>query len=103
MIEKIRANYAELVNDKTVEGDTWYIPHFRVYYPKKPDKIRVVFDCSAQYQNTCLSDHLLQRPDFMNSLTGVLHRFLKGKIALMCDIQRVFHMFKVFKRDKLKR
>ena len=99
---KIQANDAELVNDKTVEkGETWYIPHFGVYHPKKPDKIRVVFDCSAQYQNTCLNDHLLlQGPDFTNSHIGALHRFRKGKISFMCDIQRVFHMFKVHEFDK---
>lgn len=28
----------------------WYIPHHRVYQPKKPNKLRVVFNCSAQYK-----------------------------------------------------
>ena len=26
----------------------WYIPHHGVYHPRKPDKIRVVFDCSLE-------------------------------------------------------
>lgn len=30
----------------TTDGKIWYIPHHGVYHPKKPDKIRVVFDCS---------------------------------------------------------
>ena len=30
-------------NDRKV----WYLPHHGIYHSKKPDKIRVVFDCSA--------------------------------------------------------
>nr|XP_026695432.1 uncharacterized protein LOC104265820 [Ciona intestinalis] len=32
-----------------------YVPHTGVYHPKKPGKIRVVFDCSAEYQGTSLN------------------------------------------------
>lgn len=31
------------------DGRVWYIPHHGVYHPKKPNKIRVVFDFSATY------------------------------------------------------
>ena len=31
----------------TAKGKAWYLPHFHVYHPRKPDQIRVVFDCSA--------------------------------------------------------
>ena len=53
----------------------WYIPHHGVYHPKKPDKLRVVFDCSAEFQGHSLNRHLLQGPDLTNSLVGVLCRF----------------------------
>ncbi|XP_067946371.1 uncharacterized protein [Watersipora subatra] len=98
----IEAGDAELVptNSKATPGEVWYIPHFGVYHPKKPDKIRVVFDCSAKYQATCLNEHLLQGPDLLNSLVGILHRFRKGQIAIMCDIQRMFHMFRVHESDR---
>ena len=40
-----------------------YIPHYGVYHPKRPVKIRVVFDCSARYADcyagTCLNQSLL--------------------------------------------
>ncbi|XP_031549049.1 uncharacterized protein LOC116286634 [Actinia tenebrosa] len=52
----------------TEPGKVWYLPHFNVYHPKKPDQIRVVFDCSAVYQNESLNQHLLQGPDQLNSL-----------------------------------
>ncbi|XP_067950597.1 uncharacterized protein [Watersipora subatra] len=98
----IESGDAELVqtDHKATPGDVWYIPHFGVYHPTKPDKISVVFDCSAKFHNKSLNDHLLQGPDLLNSLIGVLHRFRKGKIAIMCDIQRMFHMFKVYESDR---
>ena len=32
------------------DGKVWYIPHHGVYHPHKPDKIRVVFDCTSKYK-----------------------------------------------------
>ena len=52
--------------------NVWYIPHHGVYHPKKPNKIRVVFDCAAEYENESLNKHMLQGPDLTNNLTGVL-------------------------------
>ena len=46
----IASNYAELVPQEEMElddGRIWYLPHHGVYHHRKPDKIRVVFDCSA--------------------------------------------------------
>ena len=28
-------------------GKFWYLPHHGVYHHRKPDKLRVIFDCSA--------------------------------------------------------
>ena len=75
--------------------NVWYIPHHGVYHPKKPNKIRVVFDCAAEYQNESLNKHLLQGPDLTNNLTGVLCRFRQEPIAFMCDIEGMFHQVKV--------
>ena len=76
------------------DGPCWYIPHHGVYHPKKR-KLRVVFDCSAKYQGTSLNDHLLGGPDLTNSLVGVLCRFRQHPIAIMCDIEKMFHQFRV--------
>ena len=35
----------------------------------------------------------------MNNLVGVLHKFRRGRVAVMCHIQRMFHMFKVHESD----
>lgn len=56
-------------------GTHWYLPHHPMFHPKKPDKVRVVIDCSAKHLGTSLNNQLLQGPDQTNSLVGVLSRF----------------------------
>ncbi|XP_042632019.1 uncharacterized protein LOC122148737 [Cyprinus carpio] len=92
---------AEKVSEEEIDNSpVWYIPHHGVYHPQKPGKIRVVFDCSAKFQDTSLNDHLLKGPDLTNALLGVLCHFRKGPIAIMCDIKRMFHQFHVKKEDQ---
>ncbi|XP_076857249.1 uncharacterized protein LOC143511529 [Brachyhypopomus gauderio] len=100
MNEVIKRGDAEEIRDDGIEGEKWYIPHHGVYHPKKPDKLRVVFDCSARYGGTSLNDHLLSGPDLINNLLGILIRFRQHPIALMCDIEKMFHQFHVDKSDR---
>ena len=98
MNDLVSKKYAERVPEKELSKDggrTWYIPHHGVYHPKKPTKMRVVFDCSAKYMGESLNDHLLQGPDLTNQLIGVLCRFRQGPIAFMCDVESMFHQFNV--------
>ena len=76
-------------------GKSWYLPHHPVFHPQKPEKVRVVFDCSAKYRSTSLNDQLLQGPDLTNSLIGVLNRFRQGPIAFMADVEAMFHQVRV--------
>ncbi|PFX27723.1 hypothetical protein AWC38_SpisGene7574 [Stylophora pistillata] len=76
-------------------GQVWYLPHFGVYHPRKPDQIRVVFDSSAEFHGVSLNKELLPGPDLKNSLTGVLMRFRQESVAAMCDIEQMFHSFHV--------
>ena len=69
----------------------WYILHHGVYHPKKPNKIRVVFDCSAEFKGETLNKHLLQGPDLTNNLVGVLFRFRQEPVPFMCDIESIVH------------
>ena len=85
----------EEISSRESSGQVWYLPYFGVYHPKKPDQIRVVFDSSAEYQGVSLNRELLTGPDFMNSLVGVLFRFRREDIAAMCDVEQMFHSFRV--------
>ena len=85
---------AEEVSLSPGNGQEWYIPHHGVFHPRK-GKLRVVFDCSAKFQNTCLNDHLLPGPNLINSLVGTLCRFRQHPVAVTCDVERMFHQFRV--------
>ena len=50
MADLIKKGYAEKSTKKAPEGRTWYIPHHGVSQLSKPGKIRVVFNCSAEFK-----------------------------------------------------
>ncbi|XP_034382324.1 uncharacterized protein LOC117726257 [Cyclopterus lumpus] len=100
MEDVIKKGDAEQIVDGGSEGERWYIPHHGVYHARKPDKLRVVFDCSARYKGTSLNYHLLPGPDMLNNLSGVLLRFRRHPVALMCDIEKMFHQFHVKEVDR---
>ena len=99
MNEMIDNSYAEEVVESVEPNDVWYIPHFGIY-GKRKKKLRVVFDCSAKYRGRSLNDTLLQGPDLVNALIGVLCRFRVGSVAFMADVEKMFYQFKVNKEHR---
>ena len=108
--KRLHKQYTEFMNDMLVndytrkvplkattpkKGKVWYSPHHAVYHPRKPDKVRVVFDCSARFEGTSLNDKLLQGPDLTNSLIGVLVRFRQEPVAFMGDIESMFYQVQI--------
>ena len=95
----VAKGYAQKVpehrKESDCQGNTCFIPHHRIYHPHKPGKIRVVFDCSARFKGTSLNDLLLKGPDLTNSLLGVLTRFRQDRVAVMADIEEMFHQVRV--------
>ena len=77
------------------DSPSWYLPHHPVIHPQKPNKVRVVFDCAAKFQNVSLNQQILQGPDLTNSLIGVLTRFREQPIAIMADIEKMFYQVRV--------
>ena len=99
----LRKGYAEKVppdEDCEEKNKVWYLPHHGIYHPKKPEKIRVVFDCSAKFRGVSLNDRLLQGPDLTNSLVGVLTRFRLEPVAVMADVEAMFHQVRVRESDR---
>ena len=78
----------------------WYIPHHPVLNPKKPGKVRVVFDCAAKANNRSLNEELLRGPDLTNNLVGVLSRFREEPVAMMADIRGMFNQVMVAPEDR---
>ena len=101
MSKVINAGYAEKVPEDEIEGKSgrvWYIPHHGVYHQWK-GKLRVVYDCAAEYQGTSLNQELLQGPDLTSTLVGVLLRFRQEPVAMMSDIEGMFYQVRVKKED----
>ena len=102
-MQKILENrHAEPVpfTELTTTKPCWYLPHFGVYHPQKPNKIRVVFDSAAKVDRISLNKLLLSGPDLTNSLLGVLMRFRQNPTAFMADIEQMFHSFIVKKEHR---
>ena len=66
-----------------------------MYHPSKPGKIRVVFDCSAEFDERSLNRELLTGPDLTNQIVGVLTRFQQNSIAFMADIEAMYYQVMV--------
>ena len=102
-MNEVISKWAEIVpeDDQNLDnGKVNYVPHTGVYHPKKPGKIRVVFDCSAEYEGVSINDCLLRGPNLTNGLVGVLCRFRLEEVAIVADIKSMFHQFFVNKDDR---
>ena len=91
MKKNLSAKYVEEVPETEIftANPTWYLPIFDVTHPKK-QKIRLVYDASARYQDTSLNDSLMSGPDLNNHLRGVLLRFREKPVAFTADIESMF-------------
>ena len=98
----VEKGYAKKLTRDEIPSDNarvWYLPHHGVTNPNKPGKIRVVFDAAAKYHNTSLNANLMAGPDLLNSLFGVLLRFRLRPVALVADIEAMFHQVRVPQSD----
>ena len=68
--------------------------------PKKPGKVRVVFDCAARHLGVSLNDYLPQEPNLTTSLVEVLLRFREGRVAMTSDIEEMFLQVRVPQEDR---
>ncbi|XP_021966036.1 uncharacterized protein LOC110861240 [Folsomia candida] len=96
--EYLNKGYARILSPEeaaTTTNKTNYIPHFMAYNPKKPGKLRFVFDAAANNHGRSLNDHLLQGPDKLVPLPNILLKFRQRQIALTADIEDMFHRAKV--------
>jgi hypothetical protein len=102
----IRNRYAEEVPLDKIHGPdkVWYLPHHAVITDKKPDKLRIVFDCASRFQGESLNDKCLQGPDLNNKLLYVLLKFRQHKYAIMSDVEAMYYQVRVSEdhRDSLR-
>ncbi|XP_062538699.1 uncharacterized protein LOC134206974 [Armigeres subalbatus] len=79
-----------------------YLPHHPVYKETSTTtKIRPVFDGSAKTtSNSLLNDLLLTGPVIQETLFNLLLRFRKHKLALVCDVEKMYLQVLVHHEDR---
>ena len=78
----------------------WYIPHYGLVSPNKPDKIRRICNAKAPHSGTSLNDKLLAGPDLIGKMLGISLRFRQGAIAIQGDIEVIFMQIGVRQQDR---
>ena len=102
-VEKyVKDGHARQLKACEIQEDSaqWYLPHHPVFKRSNPAKCRVVFDCAAKYSGLSLNDAIHQGPNLMNSLAGVLLRFRRELVAIVGDIEAMFHQCRVTPKDQ---
>ncbi|XP_055643274.1 uncharacterized protein LOC129779676 [Toxorhynchites rutilus septentrionalis] len=90
----------ELELKETKASDVWYLPLGVVTNPKKPEKLRIVWDAAASVKGVSLNSVLLKGPDLLQSLPTVLCRFRQKEVAINADIKEMFHQVLIRPEDR---
>ncbi|XP_055632447.1 uncharacterized protein LOC129772938 [Toxorhynchites rutilus septentrionalis] len=69
----------------------WFLPLGAVVNPKKPSKVRLIWDASAKVDGVSLNGMLLKGPDQLASLPTVIFHFRQHQVAVVGDIREMFH------------
>ncbi len=85
---------------KKLGENVWFLPVFGVFHPKKPEKLRMVFDGAAKVKSISLNSMLLTGPDELASLVDILRRLREHLIGVGGDIKEMFHQIKVQRNDQ---
>ncbi|XP_062710760.1 uncharacterized protein LOC134288863 [Aedes albopictus] len=93
-----QATEEELAN--TSSGKSWYLPLGIVLNPRKPNKVRIIWDAAAQVNGVSLNSVLLKGPDYLASLIEVFYHFRLYAVALTGDIKEMFHRLYIRREDR---
>ncbi|XP_055603746.1 uncharacterized protein LOC129751978 [Uranotaenia lowii] len=78
----------------------WYLPLGVVVNPKKPNKVRMIWDAAATVNGVSLNAMLLKGPDQLAKLPWVLFRFRQFSVAVSGDIAEMFHQIRIRPEDQ---
>ena len=87
----------KMIKEETIDTSDkiWYLPHHPVFHPQKQGKVWVVLDPATKYKGKSLNKELFRGPELLNSLVGVLLWFWNHEIALVRDVEVMFHQLRV--------
>ncbi|XP_011699619.1 PREDICTED: uncharacterized protein LOC105456927 [Wasmannia auropunctata] len=103
MYEYLELKHMSLVNDTSTNLENIvYLPHHGVLKESSSStKLRVVFDASAKnHKGVSLNDSLLIGPVLQDNLIDIVMRFRCHKVALTCDLQKMYRQVLVHPDDR---
>lgn len=98
----VQKGYARKLCQQEVDqadNKTWYLPHFAITNPNKPEKMRIVFDAAAFSNGVSLNSMLLKGPDLNRPLLAVLYQFRMGSIGVCADVKEMFLRVRIQQSD----
>ncbi|XP_058811010.1 uncharacterized protein LOC131675893 [Topomyia yanbarensis] len=85
---------------ETDPASVWYLPLNVVLNPRKPGKLRLVWDAAASVNGVSLNSELLKGPDMLTCLPGVIQRFRERRFGFGGDIKEMYHQLRIRVKDK---
>lgn len=71
-----------------------------VLNPRKPDKVHLIWDAAAPIKGISLNSELLEGPDMLVSLPGVVCHYRERPVAFGGDIAEMYHQIRIRPEDK---
>ena len=68
-----------------------YIPHHGINHQRKTRKIKVVFDCIAEFNDKSIKEQLISSPDLDNLFIDVLTRFWQFDFVILTYVLQSEH------------
>ena len=95
--EDLEKSYIAKIHQHNDKG--WYIPHYGLVSPNKPDKKRRICNAKAPQSGKSLNDRLLAGPDHLRNMLEILLRFREVAIAIQGAIKAMFMQTGVGQQD----
>lgn len=93
----LEEGYAEEVQENEI---AWFLPHHGVAHPRKPGKVRVVFDCRSRMKGVGLNGVIYSGPNVINSLVDILLRLCLHKNFGVGDVEAMFMRIEMSHADR---
>ncbi|XP_062706264.1 uncharacterized protein LOC134287709 [Aedes albopictus] len=79
---------------------TWFLPLGVVTNPRKPGKVRMIWDAAAKVNGVSFNSMMLKGPDLLTPLPKVLFQFRQRQIAVVGDVREMYHQFFIRDADR---
>ncbi|CAH8612015.1 unnamed protein product [Schistosoma intercalatum] len=106
-IKGIESNFTKTYAERVLEiylqlnyRPRGYLPHHAALNMKKPEELRVVLDCAAEFAGVSTNDMIYQEPDTTAELRCILISFRKEAVAIPADVEEMFMQLKVSESDR---